>query len=224
MVEAELGLYYQERQGNNHYSHAASPPCVSCTADAQDQHVMLGGNCRCNEIVIAAMSSLPVLLRNERRAFDAELIQLQEAIKLCTKVLACTCLDKDYTAVLTISVLIGRIIAVFERCADGAYRDDNDMSVDGREGGGASHSLKFSLGTYQINGDDELKLKQEIWWMQLRKVESLVVVFKDTISRVEPQQAYQGIVQAALWEKLFLLLEQKIQAVKRDWVETRGKL
>ena len=170
------------------------------------------------------MSSLPVLLRNERRAFDAELVQLQAAIKLCTKVLACTCLDKDYTAILTISVLLGRILAVFERCSDGACRDDNDMSVDGHEGGDASRSPKFSFGAYQINGDDELKLKQEIWWMQLRKVESIVADFKDTTSRVEQGQAYQGIVQAAVWEKLFLLLEQKIQAVKRDWVEARGKL
>lgn len=182
--------------------------------------------CRCNEIIITQLSLLPVLLLdNECSTFDVELVQFQKAIKLCTGVLACTCPGKDYTSILTISMLIARIISFFERNGAQAGRD-NDQNAPSLIMTGAMtpiRSPKFSVGIYEIEGEDECNLKREVWWMQIRKVESLVAGFKEMVAKMTLQQVYQDNSQVAAWGKLVFLLEQKAQAVKRDWSACRDK-
>ncbi|KAL9123293.1 MAG: hypothetical protein Q9187_000165 [Circinaria calcarea] len=223
LFQAGLMPYGQNNKDENLSSSQASTPCTSCAANSHAHFSLPSGTCRCNEVIIAQLSLLPVLLQNERRAFDVELVQFQQAIRLCASVLACSCSGKDYTTVLTISMLIARIVAVFERGGGNAYKDDV-MSSDIAGRGSINRSPKFSLGTYQIDGEDERRLKQEVWWLQLRKVESLVAGFKEMFRRAEQQQVHQDMLQAAAWEKLYLLLDQKAQAVKRDWVAARGNI
>ncbi|KAF6228776.1 hypothetical protein HO173_011623 [Letharia columbiana] len=201
--------------------------CVSCsTSNLQNDSSSMVDTCRCNEIIITQLSLLPVLLLdNECSTFDVELVQFQKAIKLCTGVLACTCPGKDYTSILTISMLIARIISFFERNGAQAGRD-NDQNAPSLIMTGAMtpiRSPKFSVGIYEIEGEDECNLKREVWWMQIRKVESLVAGFKEMVAKMTLQQVYQDNSQVAAWGKLVFLLEQKAQAVKRDWSACRDK-
>ena len=197
--------------------------CVSCsTSDRQSDGFSITDTCRCNEIIITQLSSLPVLLPDNRcSTFDVELVQFQKALKLCAGVLGCTCPGKDYTSIMTISMLIARIISVFER--GGAHAEcDDDINVpslfmtDGT-------APKFSVGIYEIEGEDENGLKREVWWMQIRKVESLVAGFKEMVANITRQQVYQDSFEVAAWKSLVFLLEQKAQAVKRDWSAYRSK-
>ena len=177
--------------------------------------------CRCNEVIVTQLSSLPVLLLNNPcSTFDVELVQFQKAIGLCAKAIACTCLGKDYTSILTISMLIARIISVCERSGALAGREDNNTSPRSLNMTGAitpAPSPKFSVGIYEIEGEDEGNLKREVWWIQIKKVESLVAGFKEMVERVMQQQACQDTTQVAAWEKLVIVLDHKVQAVKKDW-------
>ena len=202
--------------------------CASCsTADRQDEIPSLTDICRCNEVIITQLSLLPVLLvDSERSTFDVELVQLQKAIRLCAGALACTCPGKDYTSILTISMLIARIISVFERSGAQVGRDDDNNSDQSLMMTGAMTpvpSPKFSVGIYELEGEDENNLKREMWWIQIRKAESLVAGFKDMLAKMAQQQAYQDTFHVAAWEKLVFLLDQKLQAVKSDWRVYRDK-
>ena len=209
--------------------------CASCSTSSHNQldPSSMVDTCRCNEIIVTQLSLLPVLLLdNECSTFDVELVQFQKAIKLCAGALACTCPGKDYTSILTISMLIARIVSVVERSgAPAAHIDDVSSSSGARSflatGGPMTPvpSPKFSVGIYEIEGEDENNLKREVWWIQIRKVESLVTGFREMVQHMAQQWACRdgAGAPAAAWEQLVLVLEQKVQAVKRDWRVYRDK-
>ncbi|KAL9104217.1 MAG: hypothetical protein Q9163_000817 [Psora crenata] len=206
------------------YKHS-NPPCLSCSSTDRENNVsQLSNSCRCSETIVTQLSLLPVLLHNEICTFDVELLQFQQAIKLAVGVLDCTCAGKDYTSVLTIAMLIARIIAFFERRnAQGGHGGNNTPSIDMACNMTTIRSPKFCVGVYQIEGEDEHNLKQEVWWLQIKKVETLISKFKDMVTRMTRQQGYQDAVQAAAWEKLGLMLDHKAQMVKRDWGVSRDR-
>ena len=210
---------------------AESPPsylrsntnCASCsTSNRQDNRSSPTGTCCCNEIIVAQLSLLPVLLhRNQCSTFDVELVQFQKAVRICAGALACTCPGKDYTSILAISLLIARIISVFERSGSQAGRDHGTSnSAQSFIMTGTMTpvpSPKFSVGVYEIEGEDENNLKREVWWIQIRKLESLVAGFKDMVAKMVQQQACQDTSEVAAGEKLMVMLDEKAQAVKRHW-------
>ena len=200
--------------------------CASCsTSNRAYCNSSAMDTCRCNEIIITQLSSLPVLLSDHQcSTFDVELVQFEKAVRLCAGALACTCPGKDYTAILTISMLIARIISVFERSgAQAQCVDENGPSLVMPGAMTPVPSPKFSVGIYEIKGEDEQNLKREVWWIQTRKVESLVAGFKAMVAKLTQQQAYEDASQVAAWEKLVIMLDQKAQAVKRDWRVYRDK-
>lgn len=200
--------------------------CSSCSiSNRQNGDSSTIGTCHCNEVIITQLSLLPVLLVDDQcSTFDVELVQFQEAIRLCAGALACTCIGKDYTSILTISMLIARIISVFERSSAQAKPvDDNGRSLVMTGAMTPVPSPKFSVGIYEIEEEDEQNLKREVWWIQMRKVESLIAGFKDMVAKLTQQQAYPDASQVAAWEKLAVMLDQKIQVVKRDWRVYRDK-
>ena len=127
---------------------------------------------------------------------------------------------------LTISMLIARIISVFERGGAQARRGDDNNAPSLIMAGATTpiQSPKFSVGIYEIEGEEENNLKREVWWMQIKKVESLIAGFKEMVAKMTRQQAYQDNAQVVLSGKLVSLLEQKAQAVKRDWSAYRDQV
>ena len=227
-----LGIFdrsFAHRDQDNRSDHLpynpSNVPCASCTTNGQNRASLSVGTCRCSEVIVIQLSLLPALLQSQRYDFDVELVQFQEAIGLCTGVLACNCAGKDYTSVLAISLLIARILSVVERGVGCASHQEVGFPVEIGGSSSENRSPKFSLGRYQIDEEDERNLTQEMWWLQVKKVEALVAGFKETVTKAkqQQQQQYQDVVQAATWEKLHFLLEQKAQAVKREWVANRGK-
>lgn len=201
--------------------------CVSCSmSNHQNDSPCMVETCRCNEIIITQLSLLPVLLlNNECSTFDVELVQIQKAIRLCAGALACACRGKDHTSILTISMLIARIISVFERGGALAGRDDDDNAPSLTMTGAMTPipSPKLRVGAYEVEEEDENYLKREVWWMQIKKVESLILGFKEMVAKMTRQQVDQVDAQVAVSEKLVLLIDQKFQAVKRDWSAHRDK-
>lgn len=206
----------------------SNTPCVSCstTNRQSNRSSSLVNTCYCNEIIIMQVSSLPVLLLdNECSTFDVKLVQFQKAIKLCAGVLDCTCPGKDYTSILTIGMLIARIISFFERggAPGGGNNGSNAPPLDTTGAMTPVLSSRFSVGTYEIEGEDSNTLRREVWWLQIRKVESLVGGFKAMVEKMTRHQVYQNNAEVAVWGNLISLLDQKAQAVKRDWSAHRYK-
>ncbi|KAL9128100.1 MAG: hypothetical protein Q9217_003153 [Psora testacea] len=203
----------------------SSVPCVSCTTTSrQDNSSHLADACRCNETIITQLSLLPALLHIERCDFDVELVQLQKAIRLCAGALACTCPGKDDASILSIGMLITHIVSFFERGRARVGRKENDtVSADLAGTITPVRSPKFSVGICQIDGEDEDELKQEIWWLQIKKVESLLSTFKEMVAKISRQDVCQDTAQGPAWENLILLLGQKIQMVKKTWSAYRDR-
>ena len=222
--------------GSHDDSIAEQPPsytqsntqCASCSMSNQpNDSPSIVETCRCNEIIITQLSLLPVLLLNNGcSTFDVELVQFQKAIRLCAGAIACTCRGEDYTSILAISMLIARIISVFERGVAQAGRDDDENAPSLIMTGAMTpiRSPKIRVGAYEIEGEDENYLRREVWWRQIRKVESLILGFKGMVAKMTMQQVYQDNAQNAVWEKLVLFLDQKVQAVKRDLSAYRNKV
>ena len=212
--------------GNLAHQHPSYVPlttkCASCSTWLRQKDSSSPPDiCRCNEVIVTQLSLLPVLLlNNPSSTFDVELVQFQKAIGLCAKAIACTCPGKDYTSILTISMLIARIISLCERSGSLVGREDNNSSARSLNMTGAmtpAPSPKFSVGIYEIEGEDESNLKREVWWIQIRKVESLVAGFKEMVERMMQQQACQDTTEVVAWEQLVVVLDHKVQAVKKDW-------
>ena len=228
--DAALGPYSRD------YSTAPEPlspsrsntVCVSCSTTDRRSHgnSSMLDTCCCNEIIIMQVSSLPVLLLdNEGSTFDVKLVQFQKALQLCAGVLACTCPGKDYTSILNISMLIARIISFFERGgvpAEGDYAN-HTQPLDTTGAMSPTRSSKFSIGTYEIEGEDEDTLKREVWWLHIKKVESLVAGFKEMVAKMTQQQLYPDHAEVAVWEKIVFLFDQKVEAVKRVWSGHRSR-
>ena len=195
--------------------------CTSWSAlDSQSNEASTVDACRCNEFIITQLSSLPVLLADtEYATFEAELVQFQRSVNLCAGVLACTSPGRDYSTMLTISMLIGRIISLLKRGCAQTGRDNVESTRTPIVTGAITPttSPKFSMGTYEFEGEDERILKREVWWMQIRKVESLITAFGKMVAEVMLQQVCQDKPQAVVGEKLVSLLDQEVQAVKGDW-------
>ena len=196
--------------------------CASCsTWNRQKDTSSPADICRCNEVITTQLSLLPVLLSNNPcSTLDVKLVQFQKAIGLCAKAIACTCPGKDYTSILTISMLIARIISVCERSGALAECENNITSAQSLNLLGAmtpAPSPKFSVGIYEVEEEDESNLKREVWWIQIRKLESLVAGFKEMVERMMLQQGCQDTIEVAAWEKLVVVLDHKVQAVKKDW-------
>lgn len=116
-------------------------------------------------------------------------------------------------------MLVARIISVCERSGPLVGREDATSARSFNVTGAMTPapSPKFSVGIYEIEGEDESNLKREMWWIQIRKVESLVAGFKEMVERMMLQQACPDTTEVAAWEKLVVVLDHKVQAVKRDW-------
>ena len=198
-----------------------NPKCASCSTWNRPKDSSSPADiCRCNEVIVTQLSLLPVLLLNNScSTFDVELVQFQKAIGLCAKAIACTCPGKDYTSILTISMLVARIISICERSGALTGREGNNTSASLNMTGAMTPapSPKFSVGIYEIDSEDESNLKREVWWIQIRKVESLVAGFKEMVERMMQQQACQDTTEGAAWENLVVVLDHKLQAVKTDW-------
>ena len=212
------------KQDDNLEHFCYSTPSVDCSARATNcQSLLLPTveDCRCNEFMITQLSSLPVLLGSERCNIDMELAQFQKAIRLCTSALACTCAGKDYTSVLTIAMLVARIISVFERSSQSRGFEEDANSTDYFNRNGATGLARCSSFMYQMDQEDENSLKEKVWWLQAQKVESLLAGFRRLIRKVKHQELCPDVTQGAAWEKLHLLLDRKVQAVKTEWVARR---
>ena len=220
--DVELGSYIREDsiiEPTPSYTQSRSQ-CTSCSANHQNDESSKVDTCRCNEVIITQLSSLPVLLADtEYATFEAELVQFQKSVSLCAGVLACTCRGKDYSTILTISMLIGRIISVLRRGCAQTGCDNVESALSPLTTGAITPTEppKFSIGMYVFEGEDERTLKREVWWMQIRKAESLITAFGKMVADVMSQQVCQGNSQAVVGEKLVSLLDQKVQAVKGDW-------
>ena len=221
--DAELGSYIHDDSTieSTPSDSQSKSQCTSCsTLDSQYNEASTVDACRCNEFIITQLSSLPVLLADtEHATFEAELVQFQRSVNLCASVLACTSPGRDYSTMLTISMLIGRIISLLRRGCAQTGRDNVESTRTPIVTGAITPttSPKFSMGTYEFEGEDERILKREVWWMQIRKVESLITAFGKMVAEVMSQQVGQDKPQAVVGEKLVSLLDQKVQAVKGDW-------
>ncbi|KAI9845253.1 MAG: hypothetical protein M1837_005009 [Sclerophora amabilis] len=234
------------------FSSTGGPSCSSCTASSMPSRASSPspmGICRCNELVIQHLSILPVLTQNQRSAFDVELVQSKEAISLCKRVLGCNCGRKDYTSILAVALLIARIISIFGRGTQDPLGptpsiepeklmidEDHTMSMDlgrgigcgggagagGGSGGSGGTSPRFSLGAYQPDLEEERKLKMELVWVQLLKVEGLVVGFRAMVVKEQQRQSQTDYEMAAI-EKLAVLLEEKVQKVRTTWEMMENK-
>ncbi|MCJ1283718.1 hypothetical protein MMC26_003049 [Xylographa opegraphella] len=176
--------------------------------------------CHCFELIFTQFP----LFQSANRPFDIELAQAKEAMSLCARVLSCSCKRKDYVCVLTVSLLLACIVSVFEREFTSTYNvsdpptsasNDDFMQVDGSPTP-LETTPRFSFGKFQLDVEDEWKLKKEVVWLQIQRVEGLVDSFREMIRRGGvARENWAG--QGNAWEGLAEVLAQKVERLRMDW-------
>lgn len=145
-------------------------------------------------------------------------------MSLCARALSCACSRKDYVCVLTVTLLLACVVSVFEREFTSSYNnlghptpasEDDFMQVDvvpqDRE-----TTPRFSFGKFQLDVEDEWKLKKEIMWLQVQKVEGLVEAFQEMIRRGNiDKEDWAGKGNA--WEALAEVLARKVEKLRMGW-------
>ncbi|MCJ1378216.1 hypothetical protein MMC17_001313 [Xylographa soralifera] len=176
--------------------------------------------CHCFELVFTQFP----LFQSAKRPFDIELAHTKEAMSLCARVVSCSYKHKDYVCVLTVSLLLACIVSVFEREFASTYHNSDhpasisnddfmqvDVSPTTRE-----TTPRFSFGKFQLDVEDEWKLKKEVVWLQIQRVEGLVDAFREMIRRGGvARENWAG--QGNAWEALAEVLAQKVERLRMDW-------
>ncbi|KAH8687177.1 hypothetical protein BGZ60DRAFT_363315 [Tricladium varicosporioides] len=207
---------YFDHQPQQAQKQRKSSPCSTCSSNGPKPKSSTSGSCRCNESIISHISYFPEV-QDDHRAYDMNLAQMQEALKLGSDVLNCACAGKDYAVGLSMSLLVARIVSVLEQlCRRAREEDEAEAEAFGREND-LCNSPRFALGMYQIAKEDERRLKQEMLGLQIKKAECLISCCKDMVTRLGQRQARQADTQAIVSEKLFSLLEERVIEVRKEW-------
>ncbi|KAI9874725.1 MAG: hypothetical protein M1830_009347 [Pleopsidium flavum] len=155
-------------------------------------------------------------------------------MRLCARVLACTCVKKDYSCILAVSLLLACIVIVFERGSGGGGTppDDNDDDADamqldslaatssaGQAAIATDGQPRFSFGSFQLDVEDERKLKREIVLLQIQKVEGLVAGFQEMVRRGDRAE---DTIEGKAWEALGEVFGRKAGRLRSSW-ERKGR-
>ncbi|MCJ1387679.1 hypothetical protein MMC18_000522 [Xylographa bjoerkii] len=190
---------YHERQQS---SHATSTSSSSISPTRTPATPVYSSACGCFKTILQTLSSLYILSSFPNLTFDVALARNKEAVHLCLAALECNCAAEASFGLLYIS-LIAKILSIYQSSC-GRWSDQSSSST----------SARITLGVYNLDREDEERIKMILVRMELRKVETLVARVK--------AKACQGDAESEInaFDALVSFLEGKLRAVS-DALQTR---
>lgn len=174
--------------------------------------------CQCFQRIISMLATLNQVSEPQRTTFDVALTKNKDAIAMCGVTLRCRKCSNDTESVTMLVSLIAKIISIY-KAPGSAYlnsvnaplptfsRDSDDTISNGSTGSGHSY---ITYGSYRLDKEDDERLKMEIVAIELRKVESLVVGFRERFCGAQMQRP-QAEHESRLYEALVEFLAKKLR-------------
>lgn len=143
------------------------PPAMVHPIHSQSIHSRVFASCNCFRATILTLSTLQQLSESPHTSFDVALVHNKEAIALSLSTLECNCAS-DSIVILLVASLLAKIINIYQRpCGAWKALDHGKSSYNSK-----AVTTRLTLGTFNVDEDDEEKLKTEIVRIELRKVVS----------------------------------------------------
>ncbi|MCJ1269581.1 hypothetical protein MMC22_009473 [Lobaria immixta] len=198
-------VYTQNSTGSGHqdqlfpdlrYKHTFTAPNSIDTHHSNNNLPSSAETCSCRQKILAKLSECWVASRDTLSAFDKALSENKIIITLCTS--AVHCLDKCHTddiiLMLNIIGLINQVITIFDSpvsdnllSSSASGVDEtlrNSPSVDSSTPGSHASAnqpalgVRLSLGSYQLDQQDEQILKVNLLRIELDKIGVLIELFE----------------------------------------------
>ncbi|MCJ1377904.1 hypothetical protein MMC17_001000 [Xylographa soralifera] len=176
-------------------SHTASPSSSFTSPIQSPATPTYSSTCGCFRTILQTLSSLYIFSSFPNLTFDVALARNKEAVNLCLAALECNCAAEASFAMLYIS-LIAKILSIYQSSC-GVWSDQSSSST----------SARITLGVYNLDREDEERIKMILVRMELRKVETLVAKVKE--------KACQGDAESEVnaFNALVRFLDGKLRAV-----------
>lgn len=183
---------FQDRQQS---SSLGSNPSSATTPLQSPKTPVFSSSCRCFKTILQTLSNLYIFSSFPNLTFDVALARNKEAVALCLAALGCNCATEASFGLLYIS-LIAKILSIYQSSC-GVWSNQSSSST----------SARLTLGVYNLDRDDEERIKMILVRMELRKVETLVAKVKEKACQNEAESELMA------FEALVGFLEGKLRAV-----------
>lgn len=200
-------VYTQNSTGPGHqdqlfpdlrYKHTFRAPNSIDTHHSNDNLPSSAETCSCRQNILAKLSECWVASRDTFSAFDKALSENKIIITLCTSAVHCPdkCHTDDIILALNIIGLINQVITIFDSPVSDSYSSSasgvdetlrSSPSVDSSTPGSHSSAsrelqpalgVRLSLGSYQLDQQDEQILKVNLLRIELDKIGALIELFE----------------------------------------------
>lgn len=178
--------------------------------------------CRCHEVIILQMATLPAILHSGQTPVDVKLVQFKEAMNLCKGVIKCQSPGKDYTTMLSICTLVGRMLSVLEAVHQGRETDDRTRHCSSPVPEENRQMPSLFFGLYQADQEDEKYIHREFWRLQTKKFGNILTEFQETMLELWSRQANQDTGEMAACEELIKCLDKRTQVLRQKGNATRA--
>lgn len=147
--------------------------------------------CQCFQLALQKLSSVNQISTSQNTTFDVALQQGKESIALLGSILRCSCRMLDNVLVIILASLISRTLSVYQSLCT-VYLPHLSSPCPGREdinnGNPSTRApqARVTLGTYELDEDDQDRLKLNIVWIELQKMEDLIIIFREQLCPPNP--------------------------------------
>ncbi|KAK8124590.1 uncharacterized protein PG998_000349 [Apiospora kogelbergensis] len=163
-------------QPNRNAKHEADAPRHKSSSSTIN-----GGSCTCFTVCLQSLQALHNASSPAMPPFDLVLSLNRKAVEGCAAMMACPkCMSRSgtHTAAMLLATVIGKITSFYKN-ASHTYFDNGNIAINNGSPGGP---LGFTLGVYQLNGEDGRWLELEILARELRKLEEVYARFREVCS------------------------------------------
>ncbi|KAL9120706.1 MAG: hypothetical protein Q9187_002739 [Circinaria calcarea] len=142
--------------------------------------------CQCFQLALQKLSSVNLISMSQTATFDVALQQGKESIALLGSILRCSCRMLDHVLVIILASLISRTLSLYQSlctvylghrsppCA--GHEETNNRNPSRR-----APQARVTLGMYELDEDDQDRLKLNIVWLELQKVEDVILIFREQL-------------------------------------------
>ena len=136
-----------------------------------------GSSCNCFDSIFEALYALQKQFKSHPTTLDAVLAANQDVIGRGEAILACDC-SNDSTSIMLLSGLIAKLLSLYSSIS-GTSSTSSSSSPESSDFVSITPPARITIGKYTMEGRDEEQMLTEIIMIELRKLNSMLLKFRD---------------------------------------------
>ena len=135
--------------------------------------------CQCFQLALQKLSSINQVSGSSTTTFDVALQQGKEAISLSASILRCSCRTVDNVLVIILASLLSRTLAIYQSLCT-VHLTRLPLLSSGEDDSRPSQA-RVTLGAYELDEEDQDRLKLNIVGIELQKAEEVLTIFREQL-------------------------------------------